>query len=37
MELLIQLHECMDDDEDKLFQQRILEFLQNLKDEYGMV
>ncbi len=35
MGLLMQLHECMDDEEDILFQKRILEFLQNLKDEYG--
>ena len=27
MELLMQLHECMDDEEDILFQKRILEFL----------
>jgi uncharacterized tellurite resistance protein B-like protein len=37
MELLMQLHECMDSEEDILFQQRIIEFLQGLKDEYGMV
>lgn len=37
MKLLMQLHECMDSEEDKLFQQRILEFLQGLKDEYGVV
>ena len=36
MGLLMQLHECMVEEEDRLFQQRILEFLQNLKDEYGM-
>ena len=35
MELLMQLHECMDDEEEALFQKRILEFLQGLKDEYG--
>ena len=34
MKLLMQLHECMDNEEDILFQKRILEFLQNLKDEY---
>lgn len=33
MEMLMQLHECMDNEEDILFQKRILEFLQNLKDE----
>ena len=33
MELLMKLHECMDNEEDILFQKRILEFLQNLKDE----
>lgn len=37
MGLLMQLHECMDSEEDTLFQQRIIEFLQGLKDEYGMV
>ena len=37
MKLLIQLHECTDDEEDMLFQQRIIEFLQGLKDEYGVV
>ncbi len=37
MELLMKLHECMDTPEDILFQQRIIEFLQGLKDEYGMV
>ena len=35
MDLLKQLHECMDDEEDILFQTRILEFLGNLKNEYG--
>jgi len=34
MPLLMQLHECIDDDDDILFQKRILEFLQSLKDEY---
>ncbi|NOR55156.1 MAG: hypothetical protein GQ531_03005 [Sulfurovum sp.] len=33
--LLKQLHECIDDEDEALFQQRILEFLQMLKDEYG--
>lgn len=33
--LLMQLHECMDNEEDILFQKRIIEFLQNLKEEYG--
>jgi len=37
MELLMQLHECMNDDEDVLFQERIIEFLQTLKDEYKAV
>ena len=37
MKLIMQLHECMDIPEDILFQQRIIEFLQGLKDEYGMV
>lgn len=33
MGLLMRLHECMENEEDILFQKRILEFLQNLKDE----
>ncbi len=35
--LLMELHECVeeDDEEDRLFQMRIIEFLQGLKDEYG--
>jgi uncharacterized tellurite resistance protein B-like protein len=33
MEMLMKLHECMDNEEDILFQKRILEFLQSLKDE----
>jgi hypothetical protein len=33
--LLQQLHACVDEEEDKLFQDRIIEFLQTLKDEYG--
>ena len=37
MNLLMQLHECMESEDDILFQQRILEFLQGLKDEYGVV
>lgn len=37
MDLLKSLHECVDEEmeEDYLFQVRLLEFLQNLKDEYG--
>ena len=37
IDLLEKLHECVDEDdeEDRLFQLRIIEFLQNLKDEYG--
>jgi len=37
MDMLLQLHYCIceDDEEDQLFQKRILEFLQGLKDEYG--
>jgi len=37
IDMLLQLHYCIceDDEEDMLFQKRILEFLQNLKDEYG--
>ena len=37
MDLLMQLHACMENEDDILFQQRILEFLQGLKDEYGVV
>jgi len=33
MELLMQLHDCMDNEEDILFQQRIMDFLQELKNE----
>ncbi len=33
IEMLMQLHECMDNEDDILFQKRILAFLQNLKDE----
>ena len=32
--LLAKLHECAEDEEDRLFQERIFEFLQNLKEEY---
>jgi hypothetical protein len=37
MNMLMELHKCIceDDLDDKLFQERILEFLQSLKDEYG--
>jgi len=35
IKLLMQLHECMDSEEDILFQNRIIEFLQGLKEEYG--
>ena len=35
MESLLELHSCMKSEEDILFQKRILEFLQDLKDEYG--
>ncbi len=34
IDLLVQLHECVEDEDDRLFQERILDFLQNLKDEY---
>lgn len=37
MDLLVQLHECIEEEEARLFQERILDFLQNLKDEYAMV
>ncbi len=33
MAMLMQLHECMEDEDDILFQKRIIEFLQSLKDE----
>ncbi|HIQ46842.1 MAG TPA: hypothetical protein EYH57_04390 [Sulfurovum sp.] len=35
MTQLRELKECIDDDEDALFQERILEFLGTLKTEYG--
>ena len=35
MDLLRQLHECVEDEEDALFQERILEFLGALINEYG--
>jgi len=37
MDMLLHLHYCIceDDEEEILFQKRILEFLQGLKDEYG--
>ena len=35
MLLLRELQECIDDEEDALFQERILEFLGTLKTEYG--
>jgi len=34
MSLLMQLHACTDGEDDILFQKRIIEFLQTLKDEY---
>jgi len=39
MDMLMQLYACVDDEneEEALFQKRILEFLQNLKEEYGEV
>jgi len=34
IDLLMQLHECMEEDDDEaLFQMRVIEFLQSLKDE----
>ncbi len=36
MDLLRQLHECVEDEEDALFQERILEFLGALINEYGV-
>lgn len=36
IDMLMRLHECSEDDEeDNLFQTRIIEFLENLKEEYG--
>jgi capsid portal protein len=39
IDMLLQLHDCIceEDEEEILFQKRILEFLQSLKDEYGKV
>ena len=37
IEHLLQLHECMDNEDDILFQERIIAFLQDLKAEYGVV
>ena len=34
IDMLGQLHECVDDEEDALFQERILEFLESLMKEY---
>ena len=38
IELLRTLNECVDEDDEEevLFKERLLEFLQNLKDEYGI-
>jgi len=33
IEMLLRLHECIDDEEERLFQLRIIEFLQGLKEE----
>ncbi len=33
--LLMELHDCVEDEDESLFQMRIIEFLQNLKEEYG--
>ena len=35
MKLLAKLHECIDDEDNALYQERIMEFLQTLKDDYG--
>jgi len=35
MDMLRELHACVDDEEDALFQERILEFLGSLINEYG--
>jgi len=37
IDLLMQLHECIDNEDDALFQLRIVEFLKTLKDEYGKI
>ena len=33
--LLLKLHECIKEEEEKIFQLRILDFLQNLKEEHS--
>lgn len=33
--MLMKLHECVEGEEESLFQMRIIEFLQGLKEEYG--
>ncbi|MEA1880537.1 MAG: hypothetical protein U9N11_07830 [Campylobacterota bacterium] len=35
MSLLRKLHQCVNDEEERLFQERILEYLENLKYEYS--
>ena len=35
IELFRVLKECIDDEDEKIFHERILSFFQNLKDEYG--
>ena len=35
VELFESFQECLENEEDKLFQQRVLEFLARLKEEYG--
>lgn len=37
MEILGLFGECIDDEDEKIFHQRMLDFLENLKDEYGAV
>jgi len=35
IELLKRLHDCVEDEEERIFQERIIEFLQYLKEKYG--
>jgi len=37
MDILRLFGECLDDEDDQIFHQRMLDFLENLKDEYGTV
>jgi len=37
MDILKLFGECLEDEDDKIFHQRMLDFLKNLKEEYGTV